>query len=153
MIENGDGGELDVSSDGDLILNCTLYNAVYLSLFGGKAFYDVLDNDTFDIENDDVESEFNKPATPDNLKNLGAIIASKLDWMVNSGLISSVDAAAVSGENKTTKVVLTITQPDGSVERYALVWDSEKSELKRFGEIYGRVYKENLKRDTVRYYQ
>lgn len=139
MIENGDGGELDVSSDGDLILNCTLYNAVYLSLFGGKVFYDVLDNDTFDIENDDVEAEFNKPATPDNLKNLGAIIASKLDWMVNSGLISSVDASAVSGENKTTKVVLTITQPDGSVERYALVWDSEKSELKRFGEIYGRV--------------
>lgn len=139
MIENGDGGELDISSDGDLILNCTLYNAVYLSLFGGKVFYDVLDNDTFDIENDDVEAEFNKPATPDNLKNLGAIIASKLDWMVNSGLISSVDASAVSGGNKTTEVVLTITQPDGSVERYALVWDSEKSELKRFGEIYGRV--------------
>lgn len=139
MIENGDGGELDISSDGDLILNCTLYNAVYLSLFGGKAFYDVLDNDTFDIENDDVEAEFNKPATPDNLKNLGAIIASKLDWMVTTELISSVDAVAVSGGNKTTEVVITITQPDSSVERYALVWDSEKSELKRFGEIYGRV--------------
>lgn len=59
--------------------------------------------------------------------------------MVNSGLISSVDAVAVSGGNKTTEVVITITQPDSSVERYALVWDSEKSELKRFGEIYGRV--------------
>lgn len=139
MIENGDGGELDVSSDGDLILNYTLYNAVYLSIFGGKAFYDVLDNETTDIENDDVEAEFNKPATPDNLKNLGAIIASKLDWMVTTELISSVDAVAVSGGNKTTEVVITITQPDSSVERYALVWDSEKSELKRFGEIYGRV--------------
>lgn len=139
MIENGDGGELDVSSDGDLILNYTLYNAVYLSIFGGKAFYDVLDNETTDIENDDVEAEFNKPATPDNLKNLGAIIASKLDWMVTTELINSVDAVAVSGGNKTTEVVITITQPDSSVERYALVWDSEKSELKRFGEIYGRV--------------
>ena len=139
MIENGDGGELDVSSDGDLILNYTLYNAVYLSIFGGKAFYDVLDNETTDIENDDVEAEFNKPATPDNLKNLGAIIASKLDWMVTTELINSVDAVAVSGGNKTTEVVITITQPDSSVERYALVWDSEMSELKRFGEIYGRV--------------
>lgn len=139
MIENGDGGELDVSSDGDLILNYTLYNAVYLSIFGGKAFYDVLDNETTDIENDDVEAEFNMPATPDNLKNLGAIIASKLDWMVTTELINSVDAVAVSGGNKTTEVVITITQPDSSVERYALVWDSEKSELKRFGEIYGRV--------------
>ena len=139
MIENGDGGELDITDDGDLKLNYTLYNAVYLSLFGGKAFYDGIDIEGEDGDDVDIEAEFNKPATPDNLKNLAALISSKLNWMSNSGLIKTADATALTSLDKKTEVILTITQPDDTTEKYSIIWDCEKSELKHYGAIYGRI--------------
>lgn len=139
MIENGDGGELDINSDGDLVLNNTLYNVVYLSIFGGKAFYDGFDIDEAENDNDDIEAELNKPSTPDNLKNLASLAASKLDWLTNAGIIKDVDAEALVKTDKVTEIIITITRPDDVTEKYSLIWDKEQSELKRFGEIYGRV--------------
>ena len=73
MIENGDGGELDISADGDLVLNGTLYNAVYLSLFGGSAFYDEIDIENLEVQSDNIEQELRKPISVDiiMLDNMG----------------------------------------------------------------------------------
>ncbi len=139
MIENGDGGELDISADGDIILNNTLYNAVYLSIFGGKAFYDVFDTEDTETDNDDIEAELKRPVTVPNLNNLASLAVSKLNWMINAGIVKNVDASANARIDKITELIITITRPDDVTEKYGINWDREQSELKRFGEIYGRV--------------
>ncbi len=139
MIENGDGGELDISADGDIILNNTLYNAVYLSIFGGKAFYDVFDTEDTETDNDDIEAELKRPVTVPNLNNLASLAVSKLNWMINAGIVKNVDASANARIDKITELIITITRPDDVTEKYGINWDREQSELKRFGEIYGRL--------------
>lgn len=139
MIENGDGGELDISADGDIILNNTLYNAVYLSIFGGKAFYDVFDAEDTETDNDDIEAELKRPVTVPNLNNLASLAVSKLNWMINTGIVKNVDASANARIDKITEIIITITRPDDVTEKYCIIWDREQSELKRFGEIYGRL--------------
>lgn len=139
MIENGDGGELDISTDGDIILNNTLYNAVYLSIFGGKAFYDVFDAEDTETDNDDIEAELKRPVTVPNLNNLASLAVSKLNWMINAGIVKNVDASANARIDKITELIITITRPDDVTEKYGINWDREQSELKRFGEIYGRL--------------
>lgn len=139
MIENGDGGELDISADGDIILNNTLYNAVYLSIFGGKAFYDVFDAEDTETDNDDIEAELKRPVTVPNLNNLASLAVSKLNWMINAGIVKNVDASANARIDKITELIITITRPDDVTEKYGIIWDRESSELKRFGEIYGRL--------------
>lgn len=139
MIENGDGGELDISADGDIILNNTLYNAVYLSIFGGKAFYDVFDAEDTETDNDDIEAELKRPVTVPNLNNLASLAVSKLNWMINAGIVKNVDASANARIDKITELIITITRPDDVTEKYGIIWDREQSELKRFGEIYGRL--------------
>ncbi|PWL79707.1 hypothetical protein DBY21_02890 [Candidatus Gastranaerophilales bacterium] len=139
MIENGDGGELDISADGDIILNNTLYNAVYLSIFGGKAFYDVFDAEDTETDNDDIEAELKRPVTVPNLNNLASLAVSKLNWMINTGIVKNVDASANARIDKITEIIITITRPDDVTEKYGIIWDREQSELKRFGEIYGRL--------------
>lgn len=139
MIENGDGGELDISADGDIILNNTLYNAVYLSIFGGKAFYDVFDAEDTETDNDDIEAELKRPVTVPNLNNLASLAVSKLNWMINAGIVKNVDASANARIDKITELIITITRPDDVTEKYGIIWDREQAELKRFGEIYGRL--------------
>lgn len=138
MIENGDGGEVDVLSDGDIVIDRTYYTSIYLTLFGGKCFYKQFDMD-FPDDNESIEKELNKPTTQDNLKNLANMINFKLNWMVELGLAESIDTEALDGINSITKVNIAIVQPDGNTERYGIIWDREKSELKRYGEIYGRI--------------
>lgn len=139
MIENGDGGELDINTDGDIILNNTLYNAVYLSIFGGKAFYDVFDAEDTETDNDDIEAELKRPVTVPNLNNLASLAVSKLNWMINAGIVKNVDASANARIDKITELIITITRPDDVTEKYGIIWDREQAELKRFGEIYGRL--------------
>lgn len=139
MIENGDGGELDISADGDLVLNGTLYNAVYLSLFGGSAFYDEIDIENLEVQSDNIEQELRKPISVDNLNNLSGIATSKLNWMVTAGLVKNVDAEANAKGDKITELIIIITRPDDDTEKYTLIWDQEQSELKQFGVIYGRL--------------
>lgn len=139
MIENGDGGELDISADGDLVLNGTLYNAVYLSLFGCSAFYDEIDIENLEVQSDNIEQELRKPISVDNLNNLSGIATSKLNWMVTAGLVKNVDAEANAKGDKITELIITITRPDDDTEKYTLIWDQEQSELKQFGVIYGRL--------------
>lgn len=138
MIENGDGGEIDISSNGDIVTDGTYYTAVYLSLFGGKSFYRQFDLESAE-DGESIEKELNKPIAPDNLKNLANIINFKLGWMVEQGLAESIDTEASGGKNSNIEVNIIIKQPDGSTQIYGIIWDKEKSELKRFGEIYGRV--------------
>lgn len=139
MIENGDGGELDISADGDLVLNGTLYNAVYLSLFAGSAFYDEIDIENLEVQGDDIEQELRKPISVDNLNHLSGIATSKLNWMVTAGIVKNVDAEANAKGDKITELIITITRPDDDTEKYTLIWDQEQSELKQFGVIYGRL--------------
>lgn len=139
MIENGDGGELDITADGDLVLNGTLYNAVYLSLFGGSAFYDEIDIENSEVKNEDIEQELRKPVSINNLNNLSVIATSKLNWMIATGLVKNVDAEANAKVDKITELIITVTRPDDVTEKYSLIWDQEQAELKQFGVIYGRL--------------
>lgn len=139
IIENGDGGELDITADGDLVLNGTLYNAVYLSLFGGSAFYDEIDIENSEAKNEDIEQELRKPVSINNLNNLSGIATSKLNWMIATGLVKNVDAEANAKVDKITELIITVTRPDDVTEKYSLIWDQEQAELKQFGVIYGRL--------------
>lgn len=138
MIENGDGGEIEVASDGDIVTDNTFYSAVYLSLFGGRCFYEQLENASA-VEKDDIESELNKPVLPDNLKNLANIINYRLNWMTEQGLAKSVNTECLAENDVITKCTITVIQPEGNMERFGIIWNREKSEIERFGEIYGRV--------------
>ena len=137
MIENGDGGELDIVPEGDLIVDETYYTAAYLSLFEGDTFYKKFHFQVNDNVN--IETEFSKPATPDNLKNLSNIIILKLNWMIENGLAKNITADALPKENNITEVLISVVQPDNNVETFKIIWDRAKSELKRFGEIYERI--------------
>ncbi len=137
MIENGDGGEIEVSSIGDIVLDGTLYSSIYLTLFGGESFYRQFDIEA--IDNESIELELNKPSTSNNMKNLANMINFKLNWLVNLGLAQSVNTEVFTEGEVLLKINITISQPDGNSERYGIIWDKEKSELKHFGEIYGRV--------------
>ena len=126
-------------SNFEITKNLDEADAVYLSIFGGKAFYDEFDIDQAENNDDDIEAELSKPSTPDNLKNIASLAASKLGWLSNAGIIKNVDAEASVKTDKVTEIIITITRPDDVTEKYSLIWDKEQSELKRFGEIYGRV--------------
>ncbi len=138
MIENGDGGEIDTLPDGDIIIDGTYYTAVYLTLFCGNCFYKQLDMESAE-ENVSIEVELCKPSTQDNLKNLANIINYKLNWMIEQELAKNIEVNASAGQSSIIHIDIIITQPDGKSERFGIIWDKEKSELKRFGEIYGRV--------------
>lgn len=137
IIENGDGGEIDISASGDIVLDGTFYSAIYLTLFGGKSFYSQFDVETSD--NESIEIELNKPSNVDNLKNLANIINFKLNWLIDFGLAENIDTDVIADGDVLLKINITIKQPDGNLEKYGIIWDKEKSELKHFGEIYGRV--------------
>ena len=59
--------------------------------------------------------------------------------MINAGIVKNVDASANARIDKITELIITITRPDDVTEKYGINWDREQSELKRFGEIYGRL--------------
>lgn len=138
MYECGDGGELGISG-GDLQLDNTFYSAMYLSLFEGRNFYNQLEDGFDESDTYDFETLLNSVSTEKDLKQIESVANLKLGWMIRDGLVAGVDTKAVFTANQIVSIDITTSQPDGSSEKYSLIWDQEKKLLSRFGEIYGRI--------------
>lgn len=138
MYECGDGGELGISG-GDLQLDNTFYSAMYLSLFEGQNFYNQLEGGFDESDTYDFETLLNSVSTEKDLKQIESVANLKLGWMIRDGLVAGVDTKAVFTANQIVSIDITTSQPDGSSEKYSLIWDQEKKLLSRFGEIYGRI--------------
>ncbi len=138
MYECGDGGELGISG-GDLQLDNTFYSAMYLSLFEGRNFYNQLEDGFDESDTYDFETLLNSVSTEKDLKQIESVANLKLGWLIRDGLVAGVDTKAVFTANQIVSIDITTSQPDGSSEKYSLIWDQEKKLLSRFGEIYGRI--------------
>lgn len=140
MLEYGDGGELALQNN-DLVLDNTFYTAVYLSLFEGKNYYNVLkNNDDVNLNDEDFETALNCVINRKNLGHIESLANSLLNWMISEGLAQSIETQATGVDDGVTKVNITITEPDGNVGTYSILWDREKMLLKKFEVIYGGVY-------------
>lgn len=138
MYECGDGGELGVAG-GDLLLDNTFYSSIYLSLFEGQNFYNQLEEGFDESDTFDFETLLNSVSTEKDLRQIESVANLKLNWMIRNGLVSAVETKAVFSANQVVNIEIITKQPDGSSEKYSLIWDQEKKLLSQFGEIYGRV--------------
>lgn len=140
MLEHGDGGELALQNN-DLVLDNTFYTAVYLALFEGKNYYNILKNDDdVNLNDEDFETALNCVINRKNLGHIESLANSLLNWMISEGLAQSIETQATGVDDGVTKVNITITEPDGNVGTYSILWDREKMLLKKFEVIYGGVY-------------
>ena len=133
MLEHGDGGELALQNN-DLVLDNTFYTAVYF-------YYNILKNDDdVNLNDEDFETALNCVINRKNLGHIESLANSLLNWMISEGLAQSIETQATGVDDGVTKVNITITEPDGNVGTYSILWDREKMLLKKFEVIYGGVY-------------
>jgi len=131
MIEQGDGGDF-VFVGGDIASDDTFFTAVYISLFGGDAFYNALvKNPT----NKEFEESLNCVITADNLKTIETKANAALAWMVSSGFASEILTSAYNSIGKIINIDITITEPDGVSRTFSLIWDNTNLSLKQFKEV------------------
>lgn len=131
--ECGDGGDL-VQTDGfDLKTDGTLFSAIYISLFGGKAYYNLFDEDN--TEDIDFEEALRCEISVNNLNNIASIAAHKLQWLIDDGVCSNIETSATAGDIENTITVTVLTESDEKTTKYSLLWDRQKAELKSLKEI------------------
>ncbi len=124
--DNGDGAEV-VLTGGDLKGDGTLYNAVYLSLFGGDNFSNVYEEYESDGE---FEESLNLPVTAPNLKIVKAAANKSLKWMIDEGIADSVDCFAYGGQSGKIEIEIKIQETAGDNQTFALIWENQKKVLK-----------------------
>lgn len=124
--DNGDGAEV-VLLGGDLKGDGTLYNAVYLSLFGGDNFSNALEEYQTDGE---FEEALNLPITTPNLKTVENKANKSLKWMLDEGVADSVETFAYGNAENKIEVEITIQEPTGNNQSFAVVWENQKKILK-----------------------
>lgn len=124
--DNGDGAEV-VLSGGDIKGDGTLYNAVYLSLFGGDNFSNAFEEYGSDGE---FEESLNLPITAPNLKTVENKANKSLKWMVDEGVASSVETFARGNAESKIEIEITIQKPTGNNQSFAVVWENQKRILK-----------------------
>lgn len=126
LIDNGDGAEV-VLQGGDLKGDGTLYTSVYLSLFGGDNFSNVFEEYESDNE---FEESLNLPISKQNLKTVEKKANKSLKWMIDSGIAEDVQSFAYGSVENKINVDITITEPLGKEQSYAVVWENQKRVLK-----------------------
>lgn len=120
--DNGDGGEV-ILSGGDVQGDGTLYNAVYLSLFGGDCFSNVYEEHENDNE---FEESLNLPITMPNLRTVETKANKCLKWMIDKGVADSIDVYAHGNDEDKIEVEITINESSGNDSYFALVWENQK---------------------------
>lgn len=126
LMDNGDGGEV-VLQGGDLKSDGTLYTSVYLSLFGGDNFSNVFEEYESDNE---FEESLNLPITKQNLNTVEKKANKSLKWMIDSGIAEDVQSFAYGNIENKINVDITITEPLGKKQSYAVIWENQKRVLK-----------------------
>lgn len=124
--DKGDGAEI-VLQGGDLKGDGTLYTSVYLSLFVGDTFSNAYEEHETDGE---FEEALNLPITKQNLKTVENKANKSLKWMVDDGTAASVESFAYGSIESKIQVDITITEPSGNQQIFAVVWENQKKVLK-----------------------
>lgn len=124
--DNGDGAEV-VLSGGDLKGDGTLYNAVYLSLFGGDNFSNAFEEYESDGE---FEESLNLPITAPNLKTVENKANKSLKWIIDEGVANSIETFAYGNTENKIEIEITIQESTGNNQFFAVVWENQKKILK-----------------------
>ena len=125
--DKGDGGEFTLDGGGDLVQDGTFLTAVYLSLFNGDAFYNVYTDYKTDNE---FEKMLSLPVTVANLKNVEKNGQNALKWLIDEGIAKETSVYAYGTIDEKINVEITVTEPDGSDCKFAIIWNNEKIVLK-----------------------
>lgn len=121
----GDGGAI-TSSGGDIDQDDGFLTAIYTSLFGGDNFYNIYSDYPQDKS---FEDAIQAPITALNLKNAEQAASNLLKWMVDEGVVESVDVKAYGGSENKMNVDITTTEPGGDSRTYGVIWQNEKAVL------------------------
>ena len=125
--DKGDGGALSLEG-GDLKSDGTFFTAIYISLFGGDTFSNVYEKYE---TNDDFINALNQTITSKNLKIVENKCEDALKWLIDEGVAESVKASAYGNINEKINVDITIQEPSGGEFPFAIIWENEKTLLKR----------------------
>lgn len=125
--DTGDGAEV-ILSGGDLKGDGTLYNTVYLSLFGGDNFSNAFEEYESDGE---FEESLNLPITTPNLKTVENKANKSLKWLVDEGIAESVESFAFGNGDNKIEVDITIKEPAKIESSYSIIWRNQKAVLIR----------------------
>jgi len=126
LTDTGDGGEFTLSG-GDLETCGSFYNAVYLSLLNGNAFYNVYEKYELDGR---FEKALNQPITKTNLKNVETAAKQCLKWLLDEGAADSIEVKAYGNTEQKINVDITINEPNDVSYSYGLIWENQKAVLK-----------------------
>lgn len=125
--DTGDGAEV-ILSGGDLKGDGTLYNAVYLSLFGGDNFSNAFEEYE---SNGEFEESLNLPITTPNLKTVENKANKSLKWLIDEGIAESVESFAFGNGDNKIEVDITIKEPQKVESSYSIIWRNQKAVLIR----------------------
>ncbi len=129
IYEQGDGGELNIIG-GDIEPENTLSNSIYLSLFSGDVWYNIFEESDSLKTNDAVEQLLNEfVISTKNLRKLEALINESLNWLIEEGIIESIETSAMPSF-ESIKISITIKEPNNTDKKYIIIWNNQKAILK-----------------------
>lgn len=129
LYEQGDGGELNIIG-GDIEPENTLSNSIYLSLFSGDVWYNIFEESDSLKTNDAVEQLLNEfVISTKNLRKLEALINESLNWLIEEGIIESIETSAMPSF-ESIKISITIKEPNNTDKKYIIIWNNQKAILK-----------------------
>lgn len=129
IYEQGDGGELNIIG-GDIEPENTLSNSIYLSLFSGDVWYNIFEESDSLKTNDTIEQLLNEfIISTKNLRKLEALINESLNWLIEEGIIESIETSAMPSF-ESIKISITIKEPNNTDKKYIIIWNNQKAILK-----------------------
>ena len=125
LYEQGDGGELNIIG-GDIESENTLSNSIYLSLFSGDNWYNIFEESDSLKTNDDIENLLKEfIVSTNNLRKLESLINESLNWLMNDGIVESIETSAVPSF-ESIKISILIKEPNNTDKKYIIIWNNQK---------------------------
>ena len=128
VFDNGDGGDVGFNA-GDILGEYGYGTAIYLSLFGGEAFYEIYSK--YKTDNKFEESLY-KTITSENLRNCEKEANKALKWLKVEKIVADVSCFACSNGVGKINLEITITEPNKNIKKYGLVWEEQELVFKNF---------------------
>lgn len=125
LSDYGDGGAI-TSSGGDVDQDDGFLTAIYISLFGGESFYNIYSKYPQDKS---FEDAIQAPITASNLRTAENAASNLLRWMIDEGVVESVDVRAYGNMDNRMNVDITTTEPGGESKAFGVIWQNEKAIL------------------------
>ena len=126
LTDTGDGGEFTLKG-GDLEGCNTFYSAIYVSLFGGSAFYNIYED--YETDNE-FENALSLPITKQNLKNVEKTAMNALKWLVDENAVDDLTVSAYGDIQEKINVDITITEPNSTEHNYGIIWENQRAVLR-----------------------